>query len=600
MVTRVLLSRFLPGLAALGLVTAVVARPAGAPGSNTTGIGAQGQWSLPAGDLSATRYSGLGQISRDNVKGLRPVWTFSTGVLGGHEGQPLMVNGTMYVVTPYPNALYAFDLSREGYPLKWKYRPEVNPQAIGIACCDAINRGAVYAGGKVIYNLLDGYTVAVDAATGREAWKTKIADMGQGETTPMAPFVAGNRVLVGPSGGEFGIYGWVKGLDLETGKIMWTGYSSGPDSSMLVRAGGFKPFYDKGSELGQSSWPAGAWKYGGIPAWGWFSYDPGLDLVYYGTGNPSPYNAEQRPGDNKWSNSVLARRPSDGSLVWAYQFTPHDNWDFDAVAEMVLADLTIAGKQRKVLVHFDKNGFAYTIDRATGEVLVAAPFTPTTWAKRIDLTTGRPVVDSSKVTGASRGNVKSICPSLEGGKSPASPAAYSPRTGLFYASSNNMCMDFETWQTTHIAGTPYIGANTPYQPGAGGNLGTLIAWDAAAGRKIWEIKEPFPVWSGSLATAGDLVFYGTLDGWFKAADARTGAILWKQKVGSGVVGSPISYTGPDGRQYIAVFAGIGGDWFLLAGDVRSDDPADVRPPADFAPDLARHTSQGGMVWIFGL
>ena len=208
------------------------------------------------------------------------------------------------------------------------------------------------------------------------------------------------------------------------------------------------------------------------------------------------------------------------------------------------------------------------------------------------------MLDSSKFTGASKGNVKYICPSLEGGKSPASPAAYSPRTGLFYLATVNLCMDYQAEKRTRIRGTPYIGANTPYQAGPGGNMGAFIAWDAVAGRKVWEIKEKYPVWSGVLTTAGDLVFYGTLDGWLKAANAKTGQLVWKAKVGSGVVGAPITYTGADGRQYIAVYAGIGGDWALLSGDVRSDDPADVRDPADFIKDLARYTSAGGMVWVF--
>ena len=560
------------------------------------------QWTMPAKDYSATRYSGLAQITAANAGRLRPVWTFSTGVLGGHEGQPLVVGHTMYVVTPYPNVLYAFDLTQDGYPLKWKYRPDVDPNAVGIACCDAINRGAFFAEGKVVYNLLDGRTVAVDAATGKELWQTKIADLAKGETTPVAAFVVKDRVIVGASGGEFGIHGWAKGLDLATGRIVWTAYNIGPDSQVLARPGTFQPFYDKGPDLALTTWPADVWQRGGGPVWGWMSYDPALDLVYYGVGNPGPYNPDQRAGDNKWTASVLARRPADGSLVWAYQFTPHDSWDYDANAEMILVDLTVKGRPRKALVHFDKNGFAYTLDRATGEVLSADPFVEVNWARRVDLKTGRPVLDSTKLTGASRGNVKHICPTLEGGKTPAAPAAYSPRTGLFYVSTNNMCMDYQAAQATYIAGTPFIGAATPYHAGSvgGGNLGAFIAWDAGRGRRVWEIRERYPVWSGVLATGGDVVFYGTLDGWFKAVDAKTGHLLWRFKVGSGVVGNPISFTGADGKQYVAVYAGIGGDWFLLAGDVRSDDPADVRPPADFSPDIARHTSQGGIVWLFGL
>jgi len=557
------------------------------------------QWTMPAKDYSATRYSALGQINASNVRRLRPTWSFSTGVLAGHEGQPLVVNQTMYVVTPYPNVLYAFDLTQDGYPLKWKYRPNVDAVAIGMACCDVVNRGAFFADGKIVYNLLDGHTVAIDAATGKQLWNTQVADIRLGESTPMAPLVVRDRVIVGTAGGEYGVRGWVKGLDLATGRILWTAYNAGPDAEVLARPETFKPFYDTGTSLGEKTWPPDGWKHGGAPVWGWLSYDPALDLFYYGTGNPAPYNAEQRPGDNKWATSVLARRPADGALVWAYQFTPADNWDYDSVQEMILADLRLKGRTRKVLVHFDKNGFAYTIDRATGEVLVAEPYVVVNWAKRVDLTTGRPEVDPAKLTGASRGPVKDICPTLEGGKN-QQPAAYSPRTGLFYVPTNNMCMDYQTTPTTYIVGTPFIGLNAPYKPGPGGNLGALIAWDAAGGKQVWAIKEKYPVWSGALATAGGVVFYGTLDGWFRAVDAKTGSALWKFKVGSGVVGNPITFTGPGGKQYVAVYAGIGGDWALLAGDVRSDDPADVRPPLSVMPDIARHTSLGGIVWLFAL
>ncbi len=564
------------------------------PSSDTT------DWTMPGKDYAATRYSSLAQISTQNAPRLHPVWSFSTGVLGGHEGQPLVVNDTMYVVTPWPNVLYAFDLKEEGYPLRWKYRPAVSPNSIGIACCDSVNRGAFFSDGRIIYNLLDGHTVAVDAASGRQLWSTQIADVASGETTTMAPLVVKDRVIVGASGGEFGIYGWLKGLDLKTGAVVWTAHNLGPDADMLVRPGTFNPPYDSGEGLGERTWAGDAWKRGGGPVWGSVSYDPDLDLIYYGTGNASPYNSEQREGDNKWTSSVLARRPEDGSLVWAYQFTPHDSWDYDATGAMILADLVIAGKPVKALVHFDKNGFAYTLDRATGRVLVAAPFANVNWAKSVNLTTGRPVVDPTKQTGASKGNVKGICPSLEGGVSPSSPAAYSPRTRLFYTSINNLCMDYAVSQAGYVKGTPYMSATTPYTAGPGGNMGGFIAWDAATGRKVWEVKEPYPTWSGTLVTAGNVVFYGTLDGWFKSVDARTGKLLSKFKVGSGVVGNPMTYRGPDGKQYVAVYAGIGGDWFLLSGDVRSDDPADVRAPADFIKDIARRTSQGGIVWIFGL
>ncbi len=586
----------LVGLAALG----AGAHAAHAATAAAAARADDAQWQMPAKDYAATRYSGLADINARNATGLHPVWTFSTGVLGGHEGQPLVVGDTMYVVTPWPNVLYAFDLTQEGYPLRWKYRPDVSANAIGASCCDTINRGAFYADGKIIYNLLDGHTVAVDAKSGREVWKTQIADVGSGETVTMAPLVVKDRVIVGAAGGEFGIYGWIKGLDLKSGSIVWTARNVGPDADMLAKSGDFKPPYDSGTELGARSWTNGGWRTGGAPVWGWLSYDPDLGLIYYGTGNAAPYNAEQRLGDNKWTASVLARRPEDGTLVWAYQFTPHDNWDFDATGAMVLADLVVAGKPVKALVHFDKNGFAYTLDRASGRLLVAKPFVAVNWANSVDLKTGRPVLDPSKQTGASRGTVKDICPCLEGGVSPASPPAYSPRTHLFYTSSNNLCMDYASTRASYLKGTPFMGINSPYSPGPGGYLGSFMAWDAASGKKVWENKEAFPNWSGALVTGGDVAFYGTLDGWFKSVDARTGKVLSKFKVGSGVVGNPITYRAPDGKQYVAVYAGIGGDWLLLSGDVRSDDPTDVRAPADYVKDIARHTSQGGIIWIFGL
>ena len=588
-------------LVCLGATGAPGEARAGSAHGPAGGAGAEdGQWVMPSKDYAATRYSGLAQITAANARSLHPVWTFSTGVLGGHEGQPLVVHDTLYVVTPWPNVLYAFDLTTEGYPLRWKYRPDVSPNAIGVSCCDVVNRGAVYADGKIVYNLLDGHTVAIDAATGRELWKTRIADVSDGETTTMAPLIVKDWVIVGAAGGEFGIFGWAKGLDLSSGRTVWTARNIGPDAEMLIRPGDFKPPYGSGPDEGARSWANDSWRTGGAPVWGWVSYDPELDLIYYGSGNASPYNPEQRVGDNKWSASVLARRPGNGALVWAYQFTPHDNWDYDATGAMILADVTVAWKPTRALVHFDKNGFAYTLDRATGRVLVAAPFVAVNWASSVDLNTGRPVLDPGKQTGASRGNVRGVCPSLEGGVSPASPAAYSPRTHLFYTSTNNLCMDYATVHAHHLKATPFVGATTPYSAGPGGYLGTFMAWDAANGRKVWENREPFPTWSGALVTGGDVAFYGTLDGWFKWVDARTGKLLSKFKVGSGVVGNPMTYRGPDGKQYVVVYAGFGGDWALLAGDVRSDDPADVRPPPDYMKDIARHTSQGGMIWIFGL
>jgi PQQ-dependent dehydrogenase (methanol/ethanol family) len=559
-----------------------------------------GEWPMAARDYANSRYSTLAQITSENAQNLRVAWTFSTGVLRGHEGQPLVVGNTMFLVTPYPNVAYALDLTQPGFPLKWKYRPENAQAAIGIACCDIVNRGAAYADGKIVYNLLDGHTVAVDAGTGEELWRVAMGDLNRGETITMAPIVVKNKVIVGSSGGEMGVRGWIAALDLGTGTKLWRAYSVGPDSEMKVGPR-FKPFYerDRGPNLGVSTWPGESWKTGGGAVWGWVSYDPELNLVYHGTSNPGPWNQDQRPGDNKWTAAIIARDADTGEMIWALQPTPHDMWDYDAVNENILVDLPINGVIRKTLVHFDRNGFAYTIDRATGQVLLAKAFVPMNWATGVDLNTGRPVVNPEKQTGQGKA-VKDICPSLEGGKN-QQPAAFSPQTGLFYVPTNNLCMDYTGREVAYIAGTPYIGADAPEKGGPGGYKGEFIAWDAVHGQKIWGIQEPFPVWGGALATAGNLVFYGTLDGWFKVVNARTGALLWKFKVGSGVVGNPMTYTGPDGKQYVAVYSGIGGDMgMLIAGDVASNLPFDVRERGSTLPELGKYTSWGGMLFVFGL
>jgi lanthanide-dependent methanol dehydrogenase len=579
------------GSAALGPAGARVAAPH---------AGGEGEWAMPAADYASSRYSTLRQITAANARTLRAAWTFSTGVARGHEGGPLVIGSTMYLVTPYPNVAYALDLSQPGMPLRWKFRPENAQAAVGVACCDVVNRGAAYADGRLFYNLLDGHTVAVDAASGRQLWSRRMADLARGETITMAPIVVKDNVLVGSSGGEMGVRGWLAALDVKTGAERWRAWSTGPDRDVKIGPR-FKPFYaaERGADLGVTSWPGESWKIGGGTVWGWLSYDPELDLVYYGTSNPAPWNADMRPGDNKWTCAILARDADTGELVWAFQVTPHDMWDYDASNENILVDLPVQGRTRQALVHFDRNGFAYTLDRATGEVLVAEPFVPMNWSTGVDLATGRPRLVPEKMTGKGK-KTTDICPSLEGGKN-QQPAAFSPQTGLFYVPTNNLCMDFEVRDVVYIAGTPFIGAMAPEKAGPGGHMGELIAWDASVGKKRWGIKEPFPVWSGALVTAGGVVFYGTLDGWFKAVDARTGEPLWQFKVGSGVVGNPVTYLGPDGKQYVAVYSGIGGDMgLLIGGDVAAHMPYDVRERGTTLPDLAKYTSYGGMLFVFSL
>jgi len=516
-----------------------------------------GEWHSQARDYANTRYSPLDQVTSKNVSELKVAWTFSDGTLHGHEAAPLVLDNTMYLVTPYPNIAYALDLTKAGVPIKWTFEPKPTPLSTGKACCDVVNRGGVYVNGKIIYNLLDDHTVAVDAKTGKEIWRTKMGNPENGETMTMAPFAVGNKVYVGNSGGEMGVWGYLAALDADTGKELWRAYSTGTDEQVKIGSD-FKPFYSwmKGKDLGKTSWPPGMWKHGGGAVWTWVSYDPDLKLIYYGTSNPGPRVPAQRPGYNLWTSTVFARDADTGMARWAYQFTPHDEWDYDGVNEDVLMDVTIDGKVRKVLVHFDRNAYAYTIDRATGEVLVAAPFAYLNWSKGIDLKTGMPIVNPAMEP---KPNIKlqNVCPPDIGGKD-WQPSAVSPQTGLVYAGIFNICMDVTDHPQSYIAGTPYDGMEMQRSPAPGGNWGEFMAWNPATGKKVWSIKEHFMTMSGSLATAGDLVFYGTADGWFRAVNAHTGAVLWSYKLGSGVIGQPMTYLGPDKKQYIAVYSGIGG------------------------------------------
>jgi PQQ-dependent dehydrogenase (methanol/ethanol family) len=558
------------------------------------------EWRLPNGDLAGTRYSPLSQITTTNVMNLKAFTTMSTGIVQGHEGAPLVVGDTMYVVTPFPDNLMAVDLTKPGGALKWLYEPHPDPRAQGIACCDVVNRGASYGDGKIVYATLDANVVAVDAEAGNEVWRTKVGNIDVGETITMAPLVVKDKVIVGNSGGELGVRGWVLALDLASGKELWRAYSTGPDADVRIGPS-FKPFYakDQGKDLGVKSWPTDQWKLGGGTVWGWISYDPELDLIYYGTGNPGVWNPDLRPGDNKWSCTIFARSPDDGTARWAYQISAHDAWDYDEIMENVLVDMDYKGRRRKLLIHPGRSGFVFLLDRETGELLSAEKFEPVNWARSFDLGTGKPDEDPAKRTrfGAV---TKDICPSSTGAKEFV-PSAFSPRTGLLYIPAHNTCMDYEGIEANYIAGTPYLGASVKMYPGPGGYQGELVAWDPVAARKVWSLKEEeFPVYSGVLATAGDVVFYGTMDGWFKAADARSGTELWKFKTGSGIVGSPITYQGPDGKQYVAVYSGIGG-WMGATAfpSVSADDPYAALGVVGAMKDIKKRTAPGGTLYVFG-
>ena len=558
-----------------------------------------GQWLMPAKNHAGTRYSQLNEINAKNVGNLQVAWTFSTGLTPGHEAAPLIVNDTMYLVTPYPNYLYALDLANDG-ALKWTYKPNPARASQGVACCDVVNRGAVYVDGKIIYNTLDAHTVAVDAETGKEVWKTKLGNINTGETMTMAPLAVKDKVIVGNSGGEMGVRGWIAALDVSSGKELWRAFSTGPDKDVLIGEE-FKPFYkdDRGKDLGVKTWPPDQWKIGGGNVWGWVTYDPEANLIYYGTANPGPWNPEQRPGDNKWTTAVFARNPDTGMAKWALQYNPHDLHDYDGVNEHVLLDLKINGKQRKVLIHPDRNGFMYLMDRLSGEIISAEPFAYTTSIEKVDLKTGKPITNPEKEPKEGV-KVNNICPAAPGGKD-WQPSAYSPRTGLLYVPHNHLCMDVTTSRVGYIAGTPYVGMKVAMEKGPGGYGGVFSAWDPVAGKEVWEIKEHFPAWSGALVTASDIVFYGTMNRWFKAVDAKTGKLLWKFRTGSGIVGQPVTYRGPDGKQYVAVFAGVGG-WAgaVVSGGLDTSVPYGALGFVNAMKDLPKATGPGGTLYVFAL
>ncbi|GLK73703.1 methanol/ethanol family PQQ-dependent dehydrogenase [Ancylobacter dichloromethanicus] len=563
------------------------------------------QWGIQTGDYANTRYSKLDQINAGNVGKIQVAWTFSTGVLRGHEGGPLIIGDVMYVHTPFPNIVYALDLNDDGR-IMWKYEPKQDPNVIPVMCCDTVNRGLAYSDGTIFLHQADTTLVALDAKTGEKKWSVVNGDPKKGETNTATVLPVKDKVIVGISGGEFGVRCHVTAYDSKTGKQIWRGYSMGPDDEMLVdpektTALG-KPI---GKDSSLKSWEGDQWKIGGGCTWGWYSYDPETNLVYYGSGNPSTWNPSQRPGDNKWSMTVWARDADTGMAKWVYQMTPHDEWDFDGVNEMILTDQEFDGKPRKLLTHFDRNGFGYTLDRVTGELLVAEKFDPVVnWATKVDMdknspTFGRPQVVAKYQTQEEDVNTKGICPAALGTKD-QQPAAFSPKTNLFYVPTNHVCMDYEPFRVSYTAGQPYVGATLSMYPAPNshGGMGNFIAWDNTKGKIVWSLPEPFSVWSGALATAGDVVFYGTLEGYLKAVDSKTGKELYKFKTPSGIIGNVTTYE-HKGKQYIAILSGVGG-WAGIGLAAGLTDPnAGLGAVGGYAA-LSNYTNLGGQLTVFAL
>ncbi|NVO23116.1 methanol/ethanol family PQQ-dependent dehydrogenase [Donghicola sp. C2-DW-16] len=565
------------------------------------------QWAIQTGDYENQRYSELDQINAGNVADLKVSWTFSTGVLRGHEGSPLVVGDTMFVHTPFPNMVYALDLNEDG-KIKWKYEPKQDPEVIPVMCCDTVNRGVAYADGKIFLHQADTTVVALDANSGEVLWSVKNGDPAKGETNTATVMPVKDKVIVGISGGEFGVRGSVTAYNMADGSLAWRAYSMGPDSDILfdpektTHLG--KPV---GADSGTNTWEGDQWMIGGGTTWGWYSYDAEADLIYYGSGNPSTWNPAQRPGDNRWSMTIFARDPDDGTAKWVYQMTPHDEWDYDGINEMILTDQSIDGTPRKLLTHFDRNGFGYTLDRLTGELITAEKYDPqVNWASEVVMDPnsdqyGRPQVLAQYSTEQNGEDVNStgICPAALGSKD-QQPASYSPKTELFYVPTNHVCMDYEPFRVSYTAGQPYVGATLAMYPApdSHGGMGNFIAWDNIKGEIKWSIPEQFSVWSGALATAGDVVFYGTLEGYLKAVSSTTGEELYRFKTPSGIIGNVMTYE-HGGKQYVAVLSGVGG-WAGIGLAAGLTNPNDGLGAVGGYSALSDYTALGGQLTVFTL
>ncbi len=506
------------------------------------------------------RFSSLKQIDKTTVKRLVPVWNYSLDDNRAEESQPLVYKGVLYITTN--SATIAIDV-KSGAQL-WKSKIEYPPETLRVACCGVINRGAAILDGKLFRTTLDANVVAIDAKTGKELWRQNAADIKVGYSMTSAPLVADGVILTGVSGAEFGTRDFIDGWDPETGKHLWRTFT--------IAAPG---------EPGGDTWKGDTWKFGGGSTWITGSFDPEAHTVFWGVGNAGPFNAATRPGDNLYTSSVLALDPKTGAIKWHYQFTPNDSFDYDSVNEMVLAEVKVEGKPTKVILHADKNGFFYVLDRTTGKPIAANPFVEVNWASSIDLKTGRPV-ETEVSARARKGEKVTMWPSLLGGKN-WEPMSFSPDTGLAYANTLNIGGHYKTTTDAYKAGEWYVQIDfADLWEFPKGPRGSLKAIDPMTGKAKWEAPSDTPRFSGVLSTAGGVVFTGKLTGELEAFDADNGAKLWQFKTGSGIEGQPVTWS-QDGVQYIAVTSGIGGAYSAVSGDERL-----ANIPA------------GGSLWVFAL
>lgn len=535
------------------------------------------------GNLQGQRYSQLAKITPANVAKMVPAWSFSFGgeKQRGQESQPLVYDGKIYVTGSY-SRVFAVD-ALTGLKV-WEYDHRL-PDGI-MPCCDVVNRGAAIYHDKIYFGTLDAKLVALNKDTGKVVWKQEVADYKAGYTETAAPIIVDGKIITGNSGGEFGIVGEVDARDAETGELVWTrptveghvGTLHGQPSTMTGTL--------------NASWPGDMWKTGGASTWLGGTYDPETNLLFFGTGNPAPWNSYLRPGDNLYSSSTLAIRPDNGEIVWSYQSTPHDGWDFDGVNEFISFDLKKDGKVIKAGAKADRNGFFFVLDRTNGKFISATPFvTKTNWASGFDKT-GRPIYndesrpgDPAKGGGEDQGQGKSVfaAPAFLGAKN-WMPMSYNPVTKLFYVPANEWGMDIHNEPIAYKKGAAYLGAGFNIKPLYDDYIGALRAIDPTSGKIVWEYKNPAPLWGGVLSTKSGLVFTGTPEGYLKAFDAKTGKELWKFQTGSGVVGVPVTYE-IGGEQYVAVTSGWGGAVPLWGGDVAK---------------RIKDINQGGSLWVFKL
>lgn len=542
----------------------------------SNGLGPRGQ-----------RYSPMDKINTDTVKDMRPVWAFSFGgeKQRGQESQPIVKDGVMYVTASY-SRVFAIN-THTGEEL-WEYNARL-PDGI-MPCCDVINRGVALYDDLVIFGTLDAKLVALNKDTGKVVWKKTVEDYKAGYSITAAPLIAKGKVITGVSGGEFGIVGKVEAYDAKTGKLVWTRPTVEGHMGYIWKDGKKVENGISGGKAGQT-WPGDLWKSGGAATWLGGTYDPDVDLLFFGTGNPAPWNSHLRPGDNLFSSSRLAIDPDTGKIVWHFQTTPHDGWDYDGVNELVSFDYKENGKTVKAAATADRNGFMYVLNRQNGDFIRGFPFVDKiTWAKGLDPKTGRPIYDDANRPGnpsesqdGKKGKSVVAIPSFLGGKN-WMPIAYSQDTELFYVPSNEWSMDIWNEPTAYKKGAAYLGAGFTIHPTNDEYIGVLRAMDPKTGKEVWRYNNYAPLWGGVLATKGNLVFFGTPEGYLKGLNAKTGKVEYEFNTGSGIVGSPITWE-QNGEQYLSVVSGWGGAVPLWGGEVAK---------------RVKHLNQGGTVWTFKL